>query len=785
MLLPLIRKQLPLFLIMVFVCAITASLGAALCSVYASFNENIQTYMTEYGFPDGFLKLKFDTTNALSKADLNEVVQTIDGIEQADLRWSTNINVTAPNQNCFICNIKNYDDTQFSKFYYHDLGLKSPTAYANVMVTREVAIANNLKVGSSLIIEITYQGSVQRVPVYVNGIVSRPETMRQEISRNVFVNREDFGYAFLPTDELSRLGDEYRDKGNEVVIKIKEGCSQKAMLDELIQKLKDKHYISVEQIDDYYTAEDSSTVALINESMIHYLSILCFVLPLAFAVIALVLISLFMYQIIHHLHREIGILNAIGNSKRSIFGLMAAFTSVIALLGSLIGILSAIPLSSWVYSIIHNTYCMPIEASPLHPIVCIVVVFAILVIALLSSLITTGRIQKLSPAEAVLNNREQQKPLPKRIEKIASKAQPRLIIGFNAIRKNLPRFLVATFTFFSVYVLLFVGLSLSVSTNVCTNQIDERINYDATIYQHDTNDDATKFYNEIKKLQTVNKFERSRLAGATFTFNDRSVRENILGLEPNHAFFKIPDANNQECPIMDDCIILDQTLADTLNAHINDIITVNGFSMRVNAISFICVQKRQVTSFATFDKLVNYDLKYNNCALATITDQSAFLKEAQTLSNATTLLEERGKINMKNNFIDVIYISSILEFFAVGIGFVTILTISLLALNEDKRKYCIMLMLGYRTRDVSMVAFIQTITSLILGIAIASGPAIVMSQVILNSISLSYVTFPFLNYWWVYLLCIGLIFAFSLIAHLISTISIKRTILAQYVNSRE
>lgn len=771
MLIPIIKKQKVLFLVIAFIATISTLMTTTFLSLNVTFKRDCVNYINEYQLPDVYL----ESEDTIKQEDVNDIY-TIDGVDDVHLRWNQNVKISFNNKT-IIANVRSYNDNSFPKFYYYEKAprVTIPNFYPNILISKSLADINHLILRGQFEIDIEEFGIKQKF--YTNGIVDSPETMRTEVSRGLLIDSHDFGYTFIHEDEINKHVPEKANKGNEVIIRTKENVNRQTVLDKAKNILTAKGY----QFYDAYTKEMSTTYQFIYDNVFHYLDILVFVVPVVFAIVTLLLVFLFMYQIIKNMTREVGIMSALGISKAGIFGVMCSFALTISAIASVIGTALSLPSTMLIHQGIGRTYNMPIGNGGLDAVVVIVSVSLIVAIAILASIITIFAIRNVTPISAMNNQLDKKLKYSKLFKKIAPKISSRASIVISSLKANKIRALIATLTVASVFTLIFTSVSIITSSHYNVSQIEERLNFDARIYEYQKST-GFDFFAEIKKLPSVNQLEESYTLDTTIVFNNKSANISLTGLEKNHSFLKLPNHNNKECQIIDDGIVLEDVLANELGVKINDYVTVSNQRLKVNDISHLTVNKVQCVANDTLLKMPEISYKV---AFVNVANKDQFTSEVTNVANCISIFSSNIIAQYAKDNSIVILLMNIVTIFSFIIGAIVIAALQLLIFNEEKRKYCIMEMIGFSNRNIMSFSASSSAIYLVLGVLIGLLPAIFLTRLIVRLASTSYATFFYFNYWWFYLAVIAIIIVLLIIINIFIAINLKHTSPAEFVNSRE
>lgn len=789
MLLGLIKKHKVLFSAMTFVSALTIGFASGLLSSYYSFEQNSNKYVEEYPYPD----MEFELNGLGDESKIENALKNNEGVEKIELSLQAQIGTSLGETHLLLRSIN--DDSYVKYYSYTDEQYNEE--YPNIHINIQYAQNNNIKVGDYIVLTLP-EDNDYKLRCNVSKIITSSSLTVFDLYHIIPVDKTDYGYCLINKSELKRaaekfipeeIREKYTNKTNRLIIKVKDGYSKKEVYDKCSDSLatllkEDNIEVSYSR---YYVSANP------YEDNIGQLWSISFLIPLVFIVIALILIFLFMFQIVRSDTRDIGILNALGIRKKTICSIFVILSIAIGIIASLLGLGVGALVGSVFYNLFADILTLPIKHFLINLPSLFISIGVVIAILILASVSTFLIIKKISPIEVMVNKANRYKQLSKPIEKLTKNSSINTKLTINTIHKNISRFGFAVFTVALVYTIIFTALNFRASVNYSINQTYATNNFDAQVYKMDDEVSADDFYKDIKSIKEyVERVESSVVTQVIYYNGDKTSKQRLIGLKPDHKLFKLPDANGNECKIEEDGLILESELAKYLDVKIGDTVYLNNtIPIKLTGIYKLSAIKFGYVSYDTAQKITTENnLSHIDCALVRLKDkddQNRFKHEIywNMHYNVHTIFVDKFLGSNFEGFEAVSAASLIIIIFSILIALIVTTFMGLTILNEQTRKFSIMRTLGFSVSNISKQILLLTLTYLSIGIIIGIPIAIPVSKFALSITNQLDTTLYFTNLWWLYVLSIALVVLFIAIAHLISIIKVKKWNVVNNLKTRE
>ena len=616
--------------------------------------------------------------------------------------------------------------------------------------------------------------------------------------------------AYSKLDE----GEGYDQLCNQFLIYFHDGEDQDAALEKLKAILEDNDVT----VKSSYDFNNSSVKKRIDDNLsaIETMSIL---MPVIFFVIILIVVFLFMSLIVKQSRRDIGILRALGFSKKSIKLLFCAVNLIVSLFSIAIGSLIGYCLMRYVGDYYADFFPLPAFTFRFDMLMFGLSAICTIIVGQISTLISTGTISRILPSEAMSRPAPEAVEIPRLARRLTQNASPVTKFSIAILFRNKMRFVFSVICIAASVMMIFSSLAFITSKNYMLHQLyDERIHYDCQIFfDKDPEDELIK---EISALKYVNDVQKLPFYQTEIEYGGKTEKAVINSLSPDTELVGVYDPKNNKMNIPESGIILEKHLAQSIGAGIGDTVKIRDQDVIVEGISDQSVSRFQYMSYnaakqlgdVTIGSLIcNIDRDDEQKLLEYLTDkaserykssQSALLDGGQSEEGSEEEQEEQEEVKDGANYLYTVFTQRAFEGnekifktydlaawiiigFAIIIGLVIVINIAQTNLLEKKRELCVMRTLGFRHNDISKKwfwqSFLQFIFSCIIGLPIG----IFIAKYGLQQLSTSAREYVFANSIAEYIFTILLVLAYVIISHFIAMHSMKKWDLVESVKDKE
>lgn len=844
MLWPFFKRFFGLFISMTFVSLLAVGLLCCFGSTIIDTRNKYQAFVAENQNVDELVSTEFTIRSTLMKA-----VDDIEEIDSADARlvidcYLRNQNANSKEERTIVARVFSYNE---NNTLFHTTSISGKAVinnnYINIAVAEKFARNNNFKVGD--VVELGFLNMWKQF--HISEIVDTPEAIYPRANNYIWSDNSDFGYIYAKENELDKglkqLATAALDKAEEdsfykeyiekamqeagITIPvleaiINEGNYVNRFANQLLVKNAKGTTTSIvtEKLNKYFEDEGVDVKSVVLRDYLPHIAymnhaldqvqVAAIFLPVFFYSITMIVIGLFINQIIKTMTPQIGVFMSIGIGNGAIVGLFLIFTTIMALTAGALGAPVGYALSFLMASMMRKTYTIPTIAGGLNALVVVGAIIGLLLFTVVTTLIATRAIFRITPKDATISNEAKRKSMPKPIQKFIDKAPMTIKLGVNSIVQNPRRFFVSSFSIFASLVLILMSSFFYVSKNEMIDQsINRRLNYDAQIYLtervKDDTEDNRKFLEGLKEqARSPEEFEEcyyTYLKANKQGNADNSVYLECLAVDPGYnKLITIPTSNGRDLfnkkglAVPETGILLPKSHAETLKVKKGDSIEVNGVALKVMGISFqyfhpityLSKAQMEVLEAAGTENIVtsfilNVPRNEDNSKKT-----GALLKYLSDNRNQSlTVFTDSLSKDLHSIFDSTDTMIYIMIGFSLAMAFIILCIMSQNALMEQQRQLTIFRAIGFTVLNISNVWTLQSVGQLLVSSVLGIPVGALAIYILLRMCSSATQTYPFIFSGIVVLIAMGFVLGVVVACHLISMRSIKRWNIADNTRCRE
>lgn len=722
-------------------CMIIMVIGLMVYTSFSVVMDNVtfskDSFYFHQNFADGFAQVQAMPDSEIAKLGAIEGIADIQGRLVKDVR----VMMPGREENIYL-RLVSTDPAAGNPIngVKLELGIPLQEGEMNIWLDNKFFAANRLELNDQ--IEVIAEGKKRSLRII--GAGSNPEfiyAMRN--SSDLFPKPEEFGIAYLPYDVMKSL---FLEKGtvNSLVFTLQPGAAYQDVEDRLKPELEKYGLLSL------YPRKDQTSYIMLSTEL-EQLKNMGTSLPLLFLSVAAIILYIMLKRMIENQRGQIGVLKALGYTRREILSHYMSYALVIGLTGGLLGALLGIALSH-PFTLIYQTYFnLPGLKSSFSGGVIIQGVLLGLVFAGVAGYRGCRKVLTLEPADAM----RPRTPLAGRsvfLEEISFFWHMLTVQGKMAVR-NLSRHLGRS-AFIMVGIMFTFALIGScwsmweMSEKMLFEQFEKIEVYDVKI-NLDRHLEQKGIESELSRAAGVKRVETKAEIPATLKHNWHKKDVVILGLPDEGELHRIFAADGRRIYPPKEGILLSQRLAQLLDADVGSRIHLESYllkdpdqppSVEVTGIipQFMglnaYMQLENLQSLLGQGNLVTtamlsmdpgkipllYDEYQNSAAIAGIEDRNRMLKQLHELM-AT--------------FSGTIYIMLLI---GVVVGFAIIYNSSIITVSERSRELASMMVLGMTPQEVlAVVTFEQWFLSffgMLAGIPLTKLLLVALAQSISNDV---------------------------------------------------
>lgn len=519
----------------------------------------------------------------------------------------------------------------------------------------------------------------------------------------------------------------YENKYNEIIINLKNKDNKEAVLERILDnQLKDVEVL------DSYTYERSPIYNFINVYM-DPVDKLSTIVPMAFYIVILIVLFLFISLMIKHAKKEIAILKLLGKTNNKIkFGFCFS-NLIVAIVGLALGFLLGLLLMLYIVQYFKAYFLLPTVVYKINAESVILSIVVTVIVVELATIIATFKLNKITPIEILKNEEYQNKEVSKFTKFITNKLKPFKKFSILVYLRNKSKLILGIICTSATVALIFSSLAYIASKNkIFNNYFDERIHYSAQIFKNSAISDEE--LEEIRNLDYVQNVDLLRYFNVKLRNNNKEQDIVINALDNRNKYISIYDKKNNEIEYPENGIVLEEHIAKDLGLNVNDEITIQGVKFKIvdfcyqglGRVSYISLKDASKLK-SSFDTIVlNMDTSKQNELVDKVSSNDNYVY---------TVFNDEVREYNKKAFDSYATPAIIIIIFTIIIGYIIIININAYNLLDQKRNLSIFRSLGFQYSEISRSWFVQTITQWITSIIIGIPCGILLSKYFLKTVS--------------------------------------------------
>ncbi len=580
-------------------------------------------------------------------------------------------------------------------------------------------------------------------PITISAIAGNPEYIYlMENEEALIPAPEKFGVVYVK-EQFARTVLGYQGSYNEILIRIKSDYHYKidSILDEVEDALEKYGVKSI-------TKRENQLSHSLMMQEVDQLEMMSAAITIMFLGIAALIINIMLSRTVKNDRIAIGVLKAIGYSNKSIMWHYTKFSLAIGVVGSTLGMLLSIPVTSF-YTNMYIMYMnIPLFGMKLYKMYFVYGILITSIFCILSGLMGAKNVLKIMPASAM------QPEAPKTAHRILLEKVSfiwkrisfswKMVIRNSLRKKKRAAFLVLGVSLTYAMILVTVFMS-TVWTNIF------RIHY-GEFQTMEYGVDYSKFMDknivvELSKIIEIDKIESKTEIPFELELGWKKKTVSVIGLEKNTSFYNFKTTKGEEVELLDKGIYLADRLAETLGAKKGDLILLNSFLPNGKDVYIevkgIVEQYLGTNAYMTMETLNNIIGEKNlvTGALINSKDQVTeklrdikYVKQAQSVGEMQEIFEE---------YMDMmIYSVGVMMFFGGILGFTTVYNINVISISERLMEFSSLRVLGFDKKEISRMIRRENMVLASIGIFVGMPIGYYMCKGLIDSLTMDMLTIP-------------------------------------------
>jgi putative ABC transport system permease protein len=650
----------------------------------------------------------------------------------------------------------------------------SPADKHEVLLEKSFAEYQNLKPGDVILLD----GMTGEIKFTVSGIVTSPEYIFPAKSKNeFFVSPDTWGVIFVPNSVLPELVGSA--DINEFCVIVDKSADANTVIQNFKEKLTSFGVIRV------ITRDEQPSNAGLKLDLQEFGEI-AEIFPVLFLFVGAMTTFILISRIIQRQRSQLGLMRAIGYSRRQVLWHFLSFALIIGVIGSAAGIIAGYLLAETITDLYIGMLGLPYKITDIHWIAMEEGLFIGIIACLIAGIFPALAASRLRPAEAM------RAPAPATgRESLLEKVFPFLKrmsllwkIPMRNIFRNRRRSLstVLGVVFGTVLILASAGFIDSID-NLFKVQFDQIQKYEARLsFAQPVSPDMAK---SVLDWQGVNEAVPVLELPVNLEYGNKSFSTLAMGMLPDEDLYGLYTPGGDAITLEKGDILLANAIKNKLSVNSGDTINLSSPYGQNNFIvkGFV---KQPMGSFGyiTLDdaqQLAGGQAVISGILLGVSADAIAGLRDtvSQNLSGVSVEITSETRAQMLK-LMDLVYaLMWVMLSFGVILALTVVFTMITISLIERRREIATMRTLGEKIGRIAGMITIENIALGIVGLIIGVPLGYAVSLYLMGLIQTDMFSFDLVLYFRTYLLTVGAMIFVMLISELPGILNLSHLNLAK------
>lgn len=540
----------------------------------------------------------------------------------------------------------------------------SPKANDEIAITRIYAKNNSLKIGDKIKIgEKTYS---------ISGFVLLPDNTLPMTSENFIIDNSKITIAIVNDDEYEKI------KGKEDFYICGEFEDKKSINDDYDNDL--------EFITNITLTKNQIRSGAIYEEIVAGKA-MTMGISLTISTIAVLIVLILTYKIVQNQKTQIGVLKALGYSKKEILSPYIILLLIISLPMLLIGYIAGIYASEPMRSFYLEFYLIPKgQTTTNFGVLLVAILIPLLIILGLSTIIINKMLSKNSVSLMKVSNKEKVSKINKLLSKLLKKSKPQTKFKYSFIFANTSKFIV-----------FFIGIVFSSMLIIMSLMMVNFFDKMALDYYNSVDYKYEAYIDLSKEIPSLKQDEEKFISLPNVMYEDENI--NLVGIESNNKLHRIFNKHNKDITkeLEKGGVIGNSSFAMTYNVDAGDKINVK-IENEIHELEVIDISKDYGASkvYVNRSKLSNIISDngdfYNGIYSKNKVDESKYL----SVTNKEDILEQSM---MMQEFIKIAIYSMIIS--AIAIAIIVLYVLTTMTIEDNYYSISLLKVMGYSKKEVN------------------------------------------------------------------------------------
>ncbi len=762
-----------LFIAVTIVIFLGVALFGSSFMAYLNLQSSYDYSYQQLGFADFTVKVNSSPLSTVAE------LEQIPGVKSVTGRMNTDIGVSLPQKNgqsliATAISVPGNSRPQVNDLKVEEGSYLSPGEKYGLLLEKSFAEYHDLKPGDSILLD----GTEGELEFTTSGIVTSPEYIFPAKNKNeFFVSPDTWGVIFISDAALLELTG--NDNINEFCVLVDEGAD----VDSVIGL--SEGVLAPFDIIDVVTSDEQPSNAGLKLDLQEF-GEMAEIFPVLFLFVGAMTTFILLSRIIQRQRGQLGLMRALGYSRRQMLWHYLGFALVIGIIGSLAGIIAGYLLSESITDLYIGMLGLPYKITNFHWMAMEEGVFIGILPCLIAGIFPALAASRLRPAEAMRTppptaGRE---PLIEKILPFLKRVSLLWKIPLRNIFRNRRRSIstVLGVVFGVVLILASAGFLDSIDS-LFSVQFDRIQRYDARLsFAQPVPQDMA---DEILDWNGVNETTPILEIPVSLENGDKSFQTLMLGMPPETDLYGLYTPGGNPVALKEGHILLAEAIRNNLDVKTGDSITViSSYNKTVFTVGGFVKQPMGSFGYITLEdaqQLAGAQAIISGILLSADSSTIAGLRNTASQNLDAVSVEITSEV--ESQMMDLMDLVNTMMWVMLGFGVIlalmvvfTMITVSLI---ERRREIATMRTLGERSGRIAAMVTIENmalgIVGLILGIPLGYTVAMYLMQLVQTDMF----SFDLVFYTRTYLLTAGIMILVILISELPGILGLRHLDLAK------
>lgn len=748
---------------------------------FQNLDSAIENYYEEYRLPHLFMRF-----NSAPESVVN-IAKKTDGVSLAQGRLVLDVPMEIDGYGnrirARVVSVPSYNDDVLNKLHLEEGRYVSGNYQDRALLEKLFMEFHGLRIGDSVYPIIDGRKTELKIsgkaisPEYIYAVPSAQEMMPDNERFTILYVKHDFLQRISGNDGMV----------NEVVVQLQDESQIEEVKKELERRLKNYGLLSINE------REDEVSYAMM-ETELNALQSIGFAYPAIFLLIASIVIYMLLIRLVDNQRRQIGVLMALGFTKRVLLFHYIGYALFIGFAGSILGSLIGVPAAKGLARFYLRFFNVPMYRVNIYPKVVIIGLLMSVMFCATAGYNAAKRVLSIAPAEAMrpVAPMKGSKWWGERVLPFLGELKISWRLAFRNIWRNKKR---TVFTLSAIAMV--VGLMISIlmmldsMDHIFNKAFGEALSYDYKInftdYVH------RNVLRELREFEDIMYAEPIIEHPLRLSKGWREEDAMITGLSQNSRVHKLFDVKGKRVDVPGEGLLLTEGLAKSLGVKAGDDITMEDLrgwgakkQIRVKGIVEQFLGGGGFMELGALNAALGEGSTINGALVKLKYNGEGLIGDIEDMPKVQSVRGPDDMVRQYNEYIELIhtYIGVIVVLSAI-MGFAIIYNTTTISIMERKRELASLRTMGFTGSQVAELIFNENTAISAAGLVVGFPLGMFMGMQILKLVPEDLMALPLVIFPKTYILAAATVALFVALAQLANRRRISRMDLVEVMKSRE